>query len=77
MATTFQTATKNAGSKQTTINVDRDGKPFGQLWTFTNKGEVHGWHAKTLDGAYAYFDESPNKKDNLSTATLWMICEAA
>ena len=75
--TTFQTAKKNAGSNSSIINVDRDGKPFGQVWTFTTKGEVHGFHAKTLAGAYKYFDYTPDgtltpKIKALVAAKAWM-----
>jgi hypothetical protein len=77
MTTYFHTATKVSGSNQTSINVDRDGKPFGQLWTFNTKDETHGWHAKTLGGAYAYFDYIPDgtfapKIKALIAAREWM-----
>lgn len=41
------------GSSQVTINVDLNGKPWGQLWTFKEApGETHGWHIKSLSGYY-------------------------
>ncbi len=43
------------GSNSTRWNVDLDDVPFGQIWTFTAKGEVHPFHAKTLAGAYEAF----------------------
>lgn len=43
------------GSNRIAYNVDRNGVPFGQIWTFKASGEVHPFHVKTLAGAYAYF----------------------
>jgi hypothetical protein len=71
MATTFHALKKIAGSNMTSVNVDRDGKPFGSLWTFTAKGETHGWHAQTLKGAYKLF-EGPSKAASLAAAKAWM-----
>lgn len=44
---------KNKGSNMITFNVDLNGVPFGQIWTFKAKGERHGYHVKTLAGFYA------------------------
>lgn len=44
------------GSNRVAYNVDCDGKPFGQIWTFKAKGEVHKFHAKALSGEYEAFD---------------------
>jgi len=52
METSFSKMIKNNGSSMRTWNVDRDGKPFGQIWTFVSRGEEHPFHAKTLDGKY-------------------------
>jgi hypothetical protein len=71
MPTTFHPVAKVSGSNQTTINVGRNGKPFGQLWTFTANGETHGWHAKTLNGSYKLFDGA-SKSANLTAAKAWM-----
>lgn len=44
------------GGSQISWNVDLNGVPFGQIWTFKAfPGEVHCYHAKTLAGAYADF----------------------
>lgn len=43
------------GSKMVRWNVDKNGEPFGQIWTFKVRGEQHPFHAKTLDGAYKCF----------------------
>lgn len=52
------TITKNTakGSNAVRWNVDLNGVPFGQIWTFKARGEVHPFHVKTLAGAYAAFD---------------------
>lgn len=71
----FSNPTKISGSNQTTINVSRKERPYGQLWTFTAKDETHGWHAKTLAGTYKLF-EGP-KKAALAAAKAWMIAQAA
>ena len=56
MATTFYKVPKVRGGEQITINVERDGLPFGQLWTFPNKvGFTHPWHAKPLNGEHRTF----------------------
>jgi hypothetical protein len=47
------TRVKHKGSNQVAFNVDLDGRPFGQIWTFHAKGEVHPYHVKTLAGFYA------------------------
>lgn len=52
----FTKAPKVAGSKIKALNVEVDGKPFGQIWTFTKtKGEFHPWHAKPLNGEHRAF----------------------
>lgn len=43
------------GSNCIKWNVDYNGRPFGQLWTFKARGEVHRYHAKSLAGVYANF----------------------
>jgi hypothetical protein len=73
---TFSKDIKFRGSNQTTVNVSRNDRPFGQLWTFTAKGETHGWHAKTLAGDYRLF-EAANKKDALFAARKWIAEKAA
>lgn len=45
-----------AGTVTRTWNVDVAGRPYGQIWTFVGKLEVHKFHAKTLKGDYAAFD---------------------
>lgn len=50
MTTTFSAAVRNPGSKQVQWNVDRDGKPFGAIWTFKVPRERHPFHTKPLNG---------------------------
>ena len=53
---TFHPKATKPGGSQITINVDKDGEPFGQLWTFKKKpGYYHPWHAKALNGEHACF----------------------
>lgn len=52
------TVTKKAkvkGSNRIAYDVDLNGVPFGQIWTFKAAGEVHPFHVKTLAGAYGTF----------------------
>ena len=43
------------------INVEKDGKPFGQLWTWKDTEDTfHPWHAKPLHGSHMTFDGSVN-----------------
>ncbi len=51
----FHAPTRAKGSPMIVHNVEVDGKPFGQIWTFKARGEVHPFHAKTLAGAYQTF----------------------
>jgi hypothetical protein len=54
---TFHSPSVSRGSNQTKINVDLNGRPFAQLWTYTAKGESHPWHAKvTKTGRYRAFE---------------------
>lgn len=51
---TFYAATRESGSDMTTIRIDRNERPYGMIWTFTVRGEYHGWHAKLLTGEYKH-----------------------
>jgi hypothetical protein len=54
--TTFSKIIKKSGSTHKMIEVSRDGKPFGALWTWMNtKYDTHPWHYKTLNGEYGFF----------------------
>lgn len=56
MPFTYTTRPRKHGSTQTTIDVERDGKPFGQLWTWPNtKTDTHPWHSKPLNGEHEAF----------------------
>lgn len=49
------TKVRNKGSNAIEFNFDKNGAPFGKVWTFKGKGEIHPYHAKTLAGDYAPF----------------------
>lgn len=51
------TITKNVakGSNRIAYNVDLNGRPFGQIWTFKANNEKHGYHVKTLAGVYKLY----------------------
>lgn len=41
---------KLKGSTRVVYNVDLNGVPFGQIWTYKFPGEVHVWHAAKATG---------------------------
>ena len=43
---------KFKGSNRTAWNYDLDGTPFGAVYTFKAKGEVHPFHAVKANGEY-------------------------
>jgi hypothetical protein len=46
---TITKAPKVSGSNAIRWNVDLDGRPFGQIWTFKNtKTDTHRFHVATL-----------------------------
>jgi hypothetical protein len=51
---TFTAVQQQAGSNRLFVNVsDPNGKPFGQLWTFSDsKSEWHPWQVSTVSGDY-------------------------
>lgn len=50
------TYTEKAGENALVWNIDRNGHPFGQIWTFPKaKGFVFNFHAKPLAGEYQSF----------------------
>jgi hypothetical protein len=69
------------GSTQQVINVDRDGKPFGQIWTFRDtKDTWHPWHAKPLNGQHVTFTKGRlgegDQPGSLQAAKAYMEAEA-
>jgi len=67
---TFHAPTRSNG--RTEINVSLNGKPFGQIWTFHKKGEVHPWHSKPLKGEHkAYYGRTGKR-----CAFAWMRAHA-
>lgn len=58
-AFTFNRIARAHGSNQTKIEVDRNGRPWGMVWTFRNtRTETHPWHAKALNGEHKAFYEA-------------------
>lgn len=56
MAYTFSDKITTPGSSVIAINVDRNGQPFGRLWTFKKKpGYFHPWHAQAIGGEHRAF----------------------
>lgn len=58
---TIEGPVRHKGSTCKFWNVSVDGVPFGQIWTFIARAEIHGFHAKTLAGEYKLcntFDEA-------------------
>lgn len=52
-STTFSKIQKKPGSTKLSIEVSRDGKPFGLIWSWPDtRTECHPWHAKTVAGAH-------------------------
>jgi len=41
---------KLKGSNRVVYNVDLNGVPFGQIWTYKTAGEKHVWHAAQSNG---------------------------
>lgn len=46
---------KYKGSNRVSWNYDLDGKPFGQVFTFRARGEVHQFQAVTAAGRHLGF----------------------
>ena len=62
---------------QMTVNVDRDGVPFGQIWTFRDTAsEWHPWHAKLINGEHKAF-YGATKADGYEKAKHWMATQAS
>jgi len=52
---TFSKVIRKSGSSMKTIEVSKDEKPFGSLWTWFEKGEEHPWHVKPLTREHKFF----------------------
>lgn len=64
------------GSNQITVNVDRDGHPFGQIWTFRDTRSTKSpWHVKAEDGSFTHF-YAEKKADALAQAKAWIAAKA-
>lgn len=54
------------------INIEKDGEPFGQLWTWKDtKSEKHPWHVRLLNGQYKV-EWGKSKTDALKTLKSWV-----
>ena len=69
--TTFIKVAKKPGSSQQTINVERNGEPFGQMWTWPNTAtERHPWHALPLNGNHETFDTLKQAKTYMQSEVI-------
>jgi hypothetical protein len=67
--TTFTKVFTAPTTSTKTVNVSRNGEPFGQLWTWKNtRTEQHPWHAKPLNGEHEVFKTLAEAKDHMRTA---------
>lgn len=65
------------GSSQRVIDVELDGNPFGQLWTFRNTRTTwHPWHAKPLNGEHQLFWNADETGGDLPAAKTYMKARA-
>lgn len=74
MEITYRHKLPAKGENNREINVEVDGEPFGQLYTFSAQHEQHPWHAKLLNGEYAQFW---TKDGGLVAAIKWVERQAA
>jgi hypothetical protein len=73
---TFTKREVRRGSSQIVIDVERNGVPFGQLWTFKNTRTTwHPWHAKPLNGEHKAFYKGETGRD-LVAAKAYMEAHA-
>lgn len=72
----FSDKITHQGSNMVCVNVDRNGIPFGQLFTFRDtKTDKYPWTAKTLKGDFVTFEG--NKKTSFEKAKNWIASRAA
>jgi hypothetical protein len=57
------TKVKHKGSNMISWNYDLEGKPFGSVWTFTGKGEVHPFAVSTVEGNTKFLGHFPTWAD--------------
>jgi len=69
MTTKFTKQIKSKGSNRIAINVDRNGVPFGQIWTYRNTAvENHPFHAMPLDGDHVTFPTLAQAKAHMEAS---------
>lgn len=67
-----------SGSNAHTINVDLNGQPFGQLWTFRNTRTTwNPWHAKPLAGEHKAFYNAAGNGGDLDAAKAYIEAHAS
>jgi len=54
-AVSFIPIAKSPGSNMKTINIDLFGRPFGQIWTFSERHSKDMIHVKLLGGEVNHF----------------------
>lgn len=75
---TFIPRKARLGSSQRVIDVERNGEPFGQLWTFRNSRTTwHPWHAKPLHGEHKTFWNADETGGNLPAAKAYLQAHQA
>jgi len=63
---------KVSGSSIQTINISKDGKSYGQMWTWPNtKNETHPWHVKLLNNTHNISYAMPKAK-SLKQLKTWV-----
>ena len=74
--TTFSKIRTAVGSTRQYIEVSRNGKPFGTIWTYKNtKKESSPWQAQTLNDVHKVFEYNTDKNKALKDAKDWMMSQ--
>jgi len=71
---TFSKIRNANGSTRQYIEVSKDGKPFGSLWTYKeSRTDQHPWQARTLNDQHKVFWNTSDKKRALEAAKNWIF----
>lgn len=69
----FSKVLTTRGSRMREINVSRNGRPFGKMWTWPNtRTEWHPWHAQPLNGEHKVFYNKNETGGDLKAAMAYM-----